>query len=787
MKSNYALGLVVGVKNQFTKGAKQIQEEYKKLSTEHNKLQTRVKDVDAYKQAQTELKSYKEELKQMSNPTEAAEAKLRQLTNALSRQSRALKKAGIDTNDLADAQNKLQKELQQTASKMNSVNNTDMFNAESLAGIGVGAGTLAASAQSGLNTNQAERQAAASTRIELETIQSWRNALADIETQTARPYQEILNTRIQASKSGYDDKTALELTKTSAQLSSVFADLNWDPKDIIAAQVRVMKSLDLSASEAADFIAITAQKSGDDKGDLLDTISEYSSTYADQGLDAETIFAQLIAGRQAGAFNYDQIGDQLKETLQARLSDPDEFKKLVGTGDKQGSIDELIKSPELAKSFKEAVFNMRNAMNSGENVGSAYGDMMMQLASLYQTDKGAARNMAEGIGGVRLAEDIGSRGIEGIAKAAQDPQSILGEYTGTLAEAMEVAISPTQKLMAEIGAMGRAASTSITELENLSEGILGFIRESASTVRNTANDNSLVAGALTLGAGAASAYGAAKGAGFIKDKVLGLLAGGIKDKKSKSESSSNIGKFASVTDSPDKSNHLRPKASKFSLIKDNVLGLLAGGIKDKKSNPESSSIIGKFASMTDSPDKNNHQRPNTSRLSGKFSLNGLGKVFKPLAWLTSAAPMIKAASDGNYKDAGKTAASLGGGIAGMKLGALAGGLGGPIGIAVGGVAGGVLGSIFGEKAIDSIMERFAPGAEQEIDSVSKETQELEQAVAASTHIESTVSVEISAPVTIESGAIVPEDFQEQLINTFRNLTPELTVQLQETLDSLAAK
>ncbi|MBE8578725.1 phage tail tape measure protein [Vibrio sp. OPT18] len=727
MNNNYALGLLVGVKNQFTKGAKEIQAEYKKLSTEHNKLQSKVKDVDAYKQAQSELKSYRDELKKMSNPSEEAEAKLHQLTNSLSRQSRALKKAGIDTNDLALAQNKLQKELQQTASKMNSVNNTDLFNAESMAGIGLGVTTLAASAQSGMNTNRVERQASASTGIELETIQSWRNALADIETQTARPYQEILNARIQASQSGYDDNAAIELTKTSAELSAAFQNLNWQPQEVMSAQMRLMKSFDISASQAADLIATTAQKSGDDRGDLLDTITEYSSTYADQGLNVDTVFAQLIAGRQAGVFNYDKIGDQLKETLQARLSDPDQFKKLIGTGDKQGSIDELIKDPALAKSFKNSLFDMRNAMSTGEGTDAAYGNMMMQLASLYKADKSAARNMAEGVGGTILAEDIGIRGIEGIAQAAYDPKSVLGDYEGTLSDAMEVAISPTQKLMTEISAMGRAASTSLTELENLSEGLLDFVGKGASVVREGANDNALIAGALTLGAGAATIYGGAKGTKLIKDNIMGLLAGGIKAKNDGGGDASKPGKFSFLGERPD------------------------------------------------------HQR----NFAGKFNLGAIGKVFKPLAILTSAIPTAKAISDGNYKDAGKTAASLGGGLAGMKVGALAGGIGGPLGIAVGGVAGGILGSIFGEQALDGVMDYFSPESAKEIESATKNANDVEKALAATTQIENTISVKISAPVTIESGATVPDDFQEQLIKTFRHLTPELTEQLRETLETLS--
>ncbi|HHP0469589.1 TPA: phage tail tape measure protein [Vibrio harveyi] len=766
MKNNYALGLVVGIQNQFTKGAKEIQDEYKKLTTEHNKLQTKVKDVEAYKKAQAELKNYKAELQAMGSPSEDASAKLQKMTNELSRQSRALKKAGVDTNDLAASQNKLQNELGQTARQIQSMGNVEMMSAESLAGYGVSGATVVAGAQSGMNTNRIERQAAASTDMSLETIQSWRNELADIETETARPYQEILQTRIQASKSGYDDKTALELTRTASQLSTAFSDLNWQPQDIIAAQTRMMKSFDISAQEASDLIAVTARKTGDDKGDLLDTLSEYSSTFADKGLDAKTVVAQLVAGRQAGVWNYDKIGDQLKETLNARLSDPDEFKKLVGDGTKAGNVDTLIKDPEQAAAFKSALFEMRNAVKTGEGTGSAYANMMMQLSSFQETDKGAARNLAEGVGGTILAEDIGARGIKAIAEASNDPLAVLGEYEGTLADAMEVVISPTQRLTSEILALGRAVSTVWTDIENGMGGMFDSVSDGISSIREAANDNVLVSGALTAGAAATSAYGAysaLKRGKFIKDKMKEFTSGRV---------SGDIGKPLKnhkphIPDIPDI--NVRPKntppAPKISPSYPGKLKTLMAGIEDSVG---SNKLKGILSGITD-----------------KLSFQNLGKVFKPLALVAGAAPLAKSVYDGDYKEAGKLAGSLGGGIAGAKLGAIAGTLGGPIGIGVGGVAGGIIGSIFGEQAIEEIMDFFAPDTIKEIETVTEQVQEMDNSVS-NTQVSTNAPIQlaISAPITIESGAIVPEDFQHQLITAFRNITPELSIQLKEAFGEL---
>ncbi|ANS86916.1 hypothetical protein VSVS12_03207 [Vibrio scophthalmi] len=146
--------------------------------------------------------------------------------------------------------------------------------------------------------------------------------------------------------------------------------------------------------------------------------------------------------------------------------------------------------------------------------------------------------------------------------------------------------------------------------------------------------------------------------------------------------------------------------------------------------------------------------------------------------------MAMAIKDEEYGEAGKLAGSLGGGLAGMKLGAMAGALGGPIVAAIGGVAGGAIGSILGEKAISELLDYFSPNTKAEIESVTAQVSDAEKLLPSSTSDDKPIEVTVSVPVTIGDGAIVPTDFELQLVNALRKSTPELTLQLKETLNNL---
>lgn len=68
-----------------------------------------------------------------------------------------------------------------------------------------------------------------------------------------------------------------------------------------------------SATEALDLITAGFQAGGDEAGDFLETIDEYSQHWAAMGLSGEQALSQIVAGLQAGQRDTDKMADAVKE------------------------------------------------------------------------------------------------------------------------------------------------------------------------------------------------------------------------------------------------------------------------------------------------------------------------------------------------------------------------------------------------------------------------------------------------------------------------------------------
>lgn len=702
----------------FSRGSRQIQLEYSRLSNETKKLQRTVGDVADFKAAS-------DELERLSRSSGASTQEIRAQERALNRLSRRLNSAGVDTADLINEQARLERQLNDT-SRSAARANTISSSMTGAAGAAIGGGGIAtAIAAAGMNMNRQEAVAAAQTGKSVEEIQSSRNARLDIQKETGADSAIVLANIIQAEQSGAKDDDILELTRTTSQLGAIFTQ--WQPQEIMAAQMRMMQSFDVSAKQAADILTVTAQKSGDDRDDLLDTFSEYSALMADKGIPLESIAAQFIAGKQAGSWDYDRIADSMKEMLQARITDPTEFAKLVGEGKKAGSIDELIKDKGTAFELKNALFELRKGLNSGENIESSYANVMKQLSGLYNSDnpkiKKAARNIAEGVGGSMMAENLGARPIEAMSKAASDPTAILGDIKDATKNAIDVAITPSQQLANSLTVNAQAAATAAAKLEYLaaepidtvSNALFGLAANMNDSVglAGTASVGAIIAGAIATGLGGKLVMGAGR-------RVLGSLA----------------------TTAP-------------------IASTATQGLS----------------------------RINTPPAAGYLSrlTQGAGKVIKPLAIVATGASLAKSVYDGDNEQTASLTGNIAGGLAGMKAGAMMGAFGGPLGVAIGGAVGGIAGSLIGEEVFSGIYDFFSDKDDPEIDKEIEKSTEIAQTINTSERIKSETvplpvfELSISAPITIESGAIVPDDFEQQVMNALRNASPELITQLSQTI------
>lgn len=80
-----------------------------------------------------------------------------------------------------------------------------------------------------------------------------------------------------------------------------------------AAGQMIRTGLAKDADQALDLIVRGFQQSGDHAGDLLDTVSEYSTQFRSMGLNGATALGLLQQGLKAGARDADTVADALKE------------------------------------------------------------------------------------------------------------------------------------------------------------------------------------------------------------------------------------------------------------------------------------------------------------------------------------------------------------------------------------------------------------------------------------------------------------------------------------------
>lgn len=83
--------------------------------------------------------------------------------------------------------------------------------------------------------------------------------------------------------------------------------------DSVKGANQLMKQFGMDGTEAYNLIAQGAQWGLDANGDLIDTLNEYSGTFAAQGFSAEEMFNMLSNGAASGVRDVDLLADAVKE------------------------------------------------------------------------------------------------------------------------------------------------------------------------------------------------------------------------------------------------------------------------------------------------------------------------------------------------------------------------------------------------------------------------------------------------------------------------------------------
>jgi phage-related minor tail protein len=148
-----------------------------------------------------------------------------------------------------------------------------------------------------------------------------------------------------------EDATSDEMASITQSALTVADTFNLDVNDAISAVGQMMKTgLAPDAQTAFDLITRAEQQGIDKAGDLLDTITEYSTQFRKLGLDGPMAMGLLSQGLQAGARDADTVADALKE-FSIRAIDGT---KLTGDGFKALGLDGAQMAAQIAKGGTDA-------------------------------------------------------------------------------------------------------------------------------------------------------------------------------------------------------------------------------------------------------------------------------------------------------------------------------------------------------------------------------------------------------------------------------------------------
>lgn len=753
MESNgFALELAVGIKDLFTQTAKKVDAEVNKLDKDAKAMQKTFDDISAYKKTTKAL----EDLLQSGNATKD---EIKQQEKALDELSKTLKKTGVDINNITKEEERLTRQVKDTNAELKKrVNLKSMVidGVTSIASYSMLKSFMAAGDDSAKLSIMMRNQ----SKYTMEEIKSESERIYRLKTKAAYNVDsgEIMGYQTAYSRQnnlkGKDNQAA---TTASLHLQSL---TGYDPEEITRAMSPLLKE-GVKPDEAMSLIYDTFKKTGDIAHDLPDTIHEYFQNLASRGLSAKQFFAALQAGAKAGVYNYDKVGDSLKETFGARLTDPAMLDQILGHGKTAGAI-ESITDPKLKSQFAATVYAFKNNLENKRDTTKNVADLYKLLGRVGEKSPGALFTLSTTIGGTMLTTDSGVNAAPSIGEALSDPSKALGNITNGFD------IKPEDLLTA--GEQRDAAKkVAMDGMINASEDLtqhLGFLSKAAqdlgvmfsSVADNHPVASEVVAGTITTALAGLAAYKGGK-AGLGVYRSLSKVMGWGKNIAPMLEDGVTIAEGAA------------PVAEDIATTATKATKALKGGVGSKTL---------------------------------KFLSGGKGN-----ALLTVGIGGINAYSDykdGNMKGVTGDVGGISGAIAGTEAGAVAGGALGTllfpgVGTGIGGAIGGIAGGFLGEAAMKSLSESaydWFNGDDRGKDSkgltpdqqINKRIDDSAATADATTNVSGngtpTIELNFNPQINIEALSASPDDISKAVEDALRQSNPELIQMLQYALEQVMA-
>lgn len=265
------------------------------------------------------------------------------------------------------------------------------------AAVGVGTAAVAAggfAVNLANDVDKAMNSFAASTGVAKSEIDGYQDVLEKIYANNyGEDFQDIADSMALVNKNLGDlsDEQLQAVTESAFALRDTF---EYDVAESTRAAKAMMDNFGVSGDEAMNLIAAGAQNGLDYSGELIDSISEYSTQFAKVGLDADDMFKIFEKGAESGAWNLDKVGDAVKEFS---------IRAIDGSDSTAAGFTAIgLNADEMAAKFGQG----------GETAKKAFNDTLKALSSIEDPlEKDAAGVALFGT----MWEDLGPEAVEALA------------------------------------------------------------------------------------------------------------------------------------------------------------------------------------------------------------------------------------------------------------------------------------------------------------------------------------------------------------------------------------
>ncbi|RYI25086.1 phage tail tape measure protein [Bacillus infantis] len=319
-----------------------------------------------------------------------------------------------------------------------------------LVGLGAAAVSAANSFDSAAGRLQAQLGLTAGKSKELEEVARnlWKNAFGE-NIQEASDAVAVIYHQL-----GNLPATELEeVAEAAFMLSDAFGV---DIQESTRAAGQLMSQFGVDSQAAMDMLTVAFQRGGDYSGELLDTITEYSTQFANMGFSAEQMMGLFISGVESGIFSLDKMGDAVKESF------------LQITDGAEGTRSSL---QELGLDYKQIEADMASG---GEKANAAFMAVMTAIAGV--TNEADRNRLAVELMGTPL-EDLGPQ-----------YQAFFAQATGGMEEFEGAAKKAGESLYDNFSSKMTSAFNNIQDaLVPFGETLLNIVEKALPVIQNMAS------------------------------------------------------------------------------------------------------------------------------------------------------------------------------------------------------------------------------------------------------------------------------------------------------------